>query len=47
MQTPMSPVSLACAHAANAASSSWRVWMKSGASSAWKARFSPFEPSPG
>ena len=30
MQTPSSPVNLACAHAMNAAISSWRVWMNSG-----------------
>ena len=29
MQTPTSPVNFACAVAANAAISSWRVWMNS------------------
>ena len=32
MQTPTSPVNLACAVAAKAAISSWRVWMNSSAS---------------
>ena len=30
MQTPTSPVNFACAHAMNAAISSWRTWMNSG-----------------
>ena len=30
MQTPSSPVNLACAQAMNAAISSWRTWMNSG-----------------
>ena len=48
MQTPTSPVSLAWAQAAKAASSSWRSWMNSISSpTSWKARFSPLLPSPG
>jgi hypothetical protein len=47
MQTPTSPVNLACAVAANDAISSWRTWMNSGASALWNAPNRPLMPSPG
>src|SRR5215208_3618711 len=49
MQTPTSPVNLACAQAMKAAISSWRTWISSGRSSpSWsKATVTPLIPSPG
>ena len=48
MHTPTSPVNFACAHAMNAAISSWRVCMNSGSPpTSWNAPSSPLIPSPG
>ena len=50
MHTPSSPVNLACAHAMNAAISSWRVWMNSGRLPLLErpnAPIKPLMPSPG